>query len=376
MSFKIISREKNSNARVGRLVTAHGTVDTPAFMPVGTQATVKTLTPRTLKKEISAGIILSNAYHLFIRPGIAIIKKGGGLHKFMSWDGPILTDSGGYQIFSLATFQKIEEDGVAFSSHFDGRKLFLKPEDVIKIQFDLGSDIMMVLDECLPYPSERSEVTRSIELTARWARRSKQEFNLLKRDNSRLLFGIVQGGIYPDLRRQSAEKTIEIGFDGYAIGGLSVGEGSRLRNDVVGSIENVLPKDMVRYLMGVGDLPGILDAVSLGIDLFDCTLPTRLGRNGTAFTSRGRLVVRNAQFKDDTRPIDQSCQCYACSNFSRSYLRHLFNTEEILGPTLLSLHNVYFYVKFMKEIREAIKQKSFERFKKEFNNNYNQREEN
>jgi len=376
MSFKIISREKNSNARVGRLVTAHGTVNTPAFMPVGTQATVKTLTPRTLKKEISAGIILSNAYHLFIRPGIAIIKKGGGLHKFMSWDGPILTDSGGYQIFSLATFQKIEEEGVAFSSHFDGRKLFLRPEDIIKIQFDLGSDIMMVLDECLPYPTERSEVTRSVGLTARWARRSKQEFNLLKRDNSRLLFGIVQGGMYPDLRRQSAEKTIEIGFDGYAIGGLSVGEEGRLRKDIVASIEKVLPKDMVRYLMGVGDLPGILDAVSLGIDLFDCTLPTRLGRNGTAFTSRGRLVVRNAQFKDDTRPIDQSCQCYTCSNFSRSYLRHLFNTEEILGPTLLSLHNVYFYVKFMKEIREAIKQKSFEPFKKEFNNNYNQKEEN
>ncbi len=361
---------------MGRLVTAHGTVDTPAFMPVGTQATVKTLTPRILKKEISAGIILSNAYHLFIRPGIAIIKKGGGLHKFMSWDGPILTDSGGYQIFSLATFQKIEEGGVAFSSHFDGRKLFLKPEDVIKIQFDLGSDIMMVLDECLPYPAERSKVARSIELTARWARRSKQEFNLLKRDNSRLLFGIVQGGIYPDLRRQSAEKTIEIGFDGYAIGGLSVGEESRLRNDIVGSVEKVLPKDKVRYLMGIGDLPGMLDAISLGIDLFDCTLPTRFGRNGTAFTSRGRLVARNAQFKDDTRPIDQSCQCYTCSNFSRSYLRHLFNTEEILGPTLLSLHNVYFYVNFMKEVREAIKQKSFESFKKEFNRNYNQREEN
>ena len=373
MSFKIISKDTNTDARVGRLVTAHGIVGTPAFMPVGTQATVKTLTPRTLKREIDAGIILSNAYHLFIRPGIAIIKKAGGLHKFMSWDGPILTDSGGYQIFSLAGFQKLGEEGVAFSSHFDGRKLFLSPEDVIRIQFDLGSDIMMVLDECLPYPSERGNVARSIELTARWARRSKQEFNSLKDDTPGLLFGIVQGSMYPDLRRQSAEKTIEIGFDGYAIGGLSVGEEGTLRNDILGSIQDLLPENMVRYLMGVGDLPGILDAVSLGIDLFDCTLPTRLGRNGTAFSSRGRLVVRNAQFKNDTRPVDEDCRCYTCSNFSRAYLRHLFNTEEILGPALLSLHNVYFYVKFMKEIREAIRKKSFEKFKREFKANYNQR---
>ncbi|MEA3328539.1 MAG: tRNA guanosine(34) transglycosylase Tgt [Candidatus Omnitrophota bacterium] len=369
MGFKLITKDKNTDARVGRFETAHGTFNTPAFMPVGTQATVKGLMPCTLKDEIGSEIILSNAYHLFIRPGIDVIKNGGGLHKFMSWGRPILTDSGGYQIFSLATFQKLTEEGISFLSHFDGRKLFLSPEDVIKIEIALGSDIMMVLDECVSYPCDYQRAEKAVELTLRWAKRSKEEFESCRK-NPHFLFGIIQGSVYPELRKQSVEETVKIGFDGYAIGGLSVGEGKPERNEMLFLLKGILPRDMIRYFMGAGDPLDILTAVSFGIDLFDCTMPTRLARNGTAFTSLGKLVIRNSGFKNDTRPVDKNCDCYTCSNFSRAYLRHLFNTEEMLGPALLTLHNVYFYIRLMQNIRDAVKQGRFKEFRKEFENKY------
>lgn len=363
--FKIIVEDSKTKARVGQVQTAHRVFETPAFLPVGTQATVKTLAPQDLK-EIGAQIVGSNAYHLYIRPGIQVIKEAGGLHKFMGWDRPILTDSGGYQIFSLASFRKVADEGIRFHSHFDGAKHFLSPEDVIDIQMDLGSDISMVLDECTTYPCDRSYAMRSMELTLRWAKRSRERFRVHSTVNSQLLYGIIQGSTYLDLRKEATERTMEVGFDGYAVGGLSVGEPFELKFEVLNSISPILPFSSPRYLMGVGGPQEILEAVSLGFDIFDCTMPTRHGRNGTAFTSKGKLVVRNSEYTKDQSSVDEECGCYTCSNFSRSYLRHLFNAQEILGPRLLTYHNVYFYAKLMKRIRESIAEGGFAQFKKDF----------
>ncbi len=372
MRFRIIHEDKATKARVGKISTAHGSFKTPVFLPVGTQATVKTFSPQDLK-EIGIECILANAYHLFIRPGIDVIKDGGGLHRFMGWEGPILTDSGGYQIFSLVSFRKVEEEGVRFCSHFDGAKHFLSPEDVIDVQKDLGSDILMILDECTPYPCDRDYALRSMELTIRWAKRSKERFGVRSSEFggiNQALFGIIQGSTYPDLRREAAERTIDIGFDGYAVGGLSVGEPKEARYEVLDSISPILAFDSPRYLMGVGSPIDILEAVAYGFDIFDCTMPTRCGRNGTAFTSKGKLVLRNSQYSKDLKPVDEQCSCYTCSRFSRSYIRHLFNTDEILGPRLLSLHNLYFYASLMVHIRSSITNGIFGAFKEDFKSNY------
>jgi len=377
--FTLLHKDKNTKARVGRLSTSHGTVDTPCFMPVGTQATVKTISNKELI-ESGAQMILGNVYHLYLRPGLEIIKEAGGLHKFMGWPRPILTDSGGYQVFSLAVLRKIKSGGVEFNSHIDGKRLFLSPEDVVQAQLDLGSDVMMVLDECIPYPSSRDYVENSLKTTLDWARRSKEYFKnqLLKTVNlhtnpytlSPKLFGIVQGGTYMDLRKRCAEELIEIGFDGYAIGGVSVGEPEELIYETTKFTAALLPENLPRYLMGVGMPPNLLEAVSMGMDMFDCVVPTRNGRNGQAFTWKGDLQLRNAQYKKDFSPIDEKCDCYACKNYTRAYIRHLFNTEEILGLRLVSLHNLSFYANLMKEIRRAIAENRFEEFKKQFLSQY------
>lgn len=369
--FKIIHKDKNSNVRLGKLATAHGKIDTPCFMPVGTQGTVKALSPQELE-ECNAQIILSNAYHLFLRPGREVIKKGGGLHNFMSWAKPILTDSGGYQIFSLALLRKIKDEGVEFQSHIDGTKHFLTPEDVIRIQKDLGSDIMMPLDECVHYPCAKDQAEVAMKRTIDWARRSKTVCD----EHRQLLFGIVQGATYEDLRKECAGQIIEIDFDGYAIGGVSVGEPRNLRYNIINLVLGFLPQDKPRYLMGVGIPEDIIEAVDLGIDMFDCVVPTRYGRNGTAFTSVGKLTVRNSPFAEDFSPLDPNCDCYTCRKFARAYLRHLFNTDEMLGPRLVSLHNVHFYLELMRKIREMISEDRFIEFKKEFLKNYNQKNEN
>jgi len=369
--FTLIKQDKKSYARLGKIITARGEINTPCFMPVGTQGTVKGISPQDLK-EAGAEIILSNAYHLFLRPGMGIIKKAGGLHNFMSWPGPILTDSGGYQVFSLALLRKVSDEGVKFQSHIDGLRHFLTPEDVVGIQRDLGTDIMMPLDECVHYPASYDQAEIAMNRTIKWAKRSKDafvnpEFTL---SNSQLLFGIVQGATYDDLRRDCARQIVDIGFDGFAIGGVSVGEPKDLIYNIVDVTMDYLPLDKPRYLMGVG-LPGdIVEAVSRGVDMFDCVVPTRYGRNGTAFTSAGKITIRNAPYADALGPLDERCGCYTCRNFSRAYLRHLFNAEEMLGPRLVSLHNIYFYLELMRNTREAISQDKFQEFKKEFLNAY------
>lgn len=368
--FKLICQDKDTEARVGKLLTLHGQIDTPCFMPVGTQGTVKTLSPHDLK-EASAQIILSNAYHLFLRPGIEVIRKIGGLGRFISWDGPILTDSGGYQIFSLALLRKVNDEGVEFQSHIDGLRHFFTPEGIIQIQKDLGSDIIMPLDECVHYPSPKDYAEVATKRTLEWARRSKLAYsNYLGTEDHQYLFGIVQGATYEDLRRDCVKKLIDMDFSGYALGGLSVGEPKDLRFSIIELTCGLLPKDKPRYLMGVGLPEDIVEAVGLGIDMFDCVVPTRYGRNGTAFTWEGKLIVRNAPYIEDFRPLDKDCSCYTCRNFSRAYLRHLFNAEEILGLRLVSLHNIYFYLELMRKIREAISKNRFLEFKKEFFNRY------
>ncbi len=362
--FNLIHQDKNSKARLGKLITPHGEIDTPCFMPVGTQGTVKTLSPGELK-ESGASIILSNSYHLFLRPGMEVIKKAGGLHKFISWPGPVLTDSGGYQIFSLALLRKVSDGGVEFQSHIDGMKHFFTPEDVIRIQKDFGSDIVMPLDECVHYPCGKDHATVAMKRTTDWAKRSKEAHN-----GRSLLFGIVQGATYEDLRKASCEELLEIGFDGYAIGGVSVGEPKNLSYNIVNFTLGFLPEDKPHYLMGVGVPEDIINAVELGIDMFDCVVPTRYGRNGTAFTSEGKLTIRNSPYIEDFEPLDKKCSCYACKNFSRAYLRHLFNTDEILGLRLVSLHNIHFYLELMRNVREAIAQDRFTEFKKGFLNSY------
>lgn len=362
--FNLLHRDKTTRARAGQLTTAHGQIDTPVFMPVGTQGTVKGLSASELENSF-AGIILSNAYHLFLRPGMEVIEKAGGLHKFMGWKRSILTDSGGYQIFSLALLRKINDSGVEFQSHIDGTKYFLTPEDVVKVQNTLGSDIMMPLDECAHYPCAKGHAETAMKRTLYWALRSKKTHSAMNPKNQ-LLFGIVQGATYEDLREACARELIKMNFDGYALGGLSVGEPGSLRYNITSFTAELLPEDRPRYLMGVGLPEDILESVGAGIDMFDCVVPTRYGRNGTAFTSQGKLTVRNSPFIQDQGPLDPQCGCYTCKNFSRSYLRHLFNTEEMLGPRLVSLHNIHFYLEMMRQAREAIIQGSFGEFHKEF----------
>ncbi len=372
--FKLIHNDKSTNARLGKLTTAHGQIDTPVFMPVGTQGTVKAVSVDELK-AVGAEIILGNAYHLYLRPGLGVIEKAGGLHKFMGWDRPILTDSGGYQIFSLAKLRKLTEEGAEFSSHIDGSKHFITPEKAVDIQRSLGSDIVMTLDECVHYPAAKDYVEQSLELTTKWARRSKGHFvsGLAgeRVSGSQLLFGIIQGSAYLDLRKRSVEDMVDIGFDGYAIGGVSVGEPENLIHEIAAYTASLLPRDKARYLMGLGTPPDIIRAIAKGVDMFDCVVPTRNGRNGQAFIWDGYLQLRNAEYKEDFRPIDETCECFACRNHTRAYIRHLFNTEEILGLRLVSLHNLHFYAKLIRLSREAIKEDRFARFKTEFIERYN-----
>ncbi len=377
MSFELITTDPSSRARRGRMTTAHGVIETPAFMPVGTQGSVKGVSPRELR-ELEAQIILGNTYHLFVRPGKEVMRHFGGLHRFMNWDGPILTDSGGYQIFSLARLRKITEEGAHFQNHIDGRPTFISPEIAMEIQQSLGSDVAMVLDECPPYPCEHSYAARSLELTARWAARCKRAVEAgvshanRARDASataaatQLLFGIVQGGTFEGLRRASAEATVQIGFDGYAIGGVSVGEPEPEMMQAVEWSEPFLPNDKPRYAMGLGTPPQLLELIARGVDMFDCVLPTRLARNGTAFTAGGTLNLRNAEFALQSGPIEEGCACPACGEFSRGYLRHLLKAEEILGLRLVTLHNLHFYLSLTKRAGREIAAGTFANFRREF----------
>jgi queuine tRNA-ribosyltransferase len=349
-------------ARLGRLTTPHGVVETPAFMPVGTQGSVKGLTPDDLK-TVGTQIVLANTYHLFLRPGPEIIRDLGGLHRFMGWDGPILTDSGGFQVYSLAALRKVSEEGVRFRSHLDGSAQLLTPEISIQVQQALGADIIHPLDECLAHPASRSETERSLALTFRWATRAKAihaEFG------SQALFGIVQGGVYEDLRRSAVEGICALAFDGYAIGGLAVGEPKPLMLDLVELTGALLPDDQPRYLMGVGKPPDLVEAVARGMDLFDCVLPTRNARNGQLFTADGVIVIKHARYARDSGPPDPECACLTCRNFSRAYLRHLYVARELLAPRLLSLHNLHFYQTLMGELREAIAAGVFRAFRARF----------
>ncbi|MDD5725405.1 MAG: tRNA guanosine(34) transglycosylase Tgt [Candidatus Omnitrophica bacterium] len=364
--YKLIHQDKNSKARLGRITTAHGQIDTPAFMPVGTHATIKGLMLKDVE-EAGAQIILSNAYHVFLRPGMEVIKKAGGLHKFMGWNKPILTDSGGFQVFSLALFRKMHERGVEFQSHIDGAKHFLTPEDIVEIQHVLGSDILMPLDECVSYPSTKEASRRAAERTIAWAKRSKKAHG--KSEGS--LFGIVQGATYEDLRIECARRMVDLDFDGYSIGGVSVGESSGLIYNILELVAGLLPPDKPRYAMGIGYPCDIVEAVERGVDMFDCVIPTRYGRNGTAFTSLGKIAIRNAAYTEDFGPLDPKCGCYTCRNFSRAYLRHLFNAKEMLGLILLSLHNIYFFLDLMRRLRQAIKEDKFVQFKQMFLMEYN-----
>ncbi len=365
VTYELIKEDAKSSARLGRLHTPHGSVDTPVFMPVGTQATVKAMSPQELQ-EIDAGIILSNTYHLYIRPGHELIRKAGGLHSFMAWPGPILTDSGGFQVFSLGDLRKISEEGVEFRSHVDGSKHLFTPEKVMEIEMALGPDIAMVFDECVSYPADYEYTKKAMERTTRWARRCKAAHD--KKDQA--LFAIVQGGVYKDLREQSVQELISLDFPGYGIGGLSVGEPKPLMYEMLETTVPLLPVGKPRYLMGVGSPDCLLEGVKRGIDMFDCVLPTRIARNGTVFIKEGKLVIRNAQYKEDFTPLDHDCDCYTCRNFSRAYIRHLFNTGEILGLRLTTIHNLYFLIRLMKDIREHLAADTFLEFREEFYRNY------
>ena len=365
IKYELLKNEKNTKARLGKLHTNYGVYDTPMFMPVGTLATVKTLTPEELK-AVGSAVILSNTYHLWLRPGADIVDKAGGLHKFMNYDGPILTDSGGFQVFSLAKKKDITEEGVTFKSHIDGSKLFLTPEISIQVQNKLDSDIAMSFDECIPYPASYEYAKASTERTLRWAKRGKKVF-----DNERQsLFGIVQGGEYTDLREYSAKETVKIGFDGYSIGGTSVGEGKEVMYKMVEDGIRYLPTDKPRYLMGVGDPIDILEGVERGIDMFDCVLPTRIARHGNAFTRDGKINIKNAKYKEDFTPIEETCDCYACKNYTKAYIRHLITCNESLGGRLLSIHNIRFLIKLTEDIRESIKNDNLLDYKKTFLERY------
>ncbi len=365
IKYDLLKKEKNSSARLGKIHTNYGSYDTPMFMPVGTLANVKTLTPEELKAA-NSGIILSNTYHLWLRPGEDIVDKAGGLHKFMNYDGPILTDSGGFQVFSLAKPKDISEEGVKFKSHIDGSPLFLTPEKSIEIQNKLDSDIAMSFDECIGYPAKYDYVKQSVERTLRWAKRGK----VVHKNENQSLFGIVQGGEYEDLRRHSAEETVKIGFDGYSVGGTSVGEGKDVMYKMISYSTKYLPEDKVRYLMGVGEPEDIIEGVIRGIDIFDCVLPTRLARHGNAFTRNGKINIRNSKYKEDFTPIEENCDCYTCKNYTKAYIRHLITSNEMLGGRLLSIHNIRFLIKLTEELREAIKNDNILEYKENFLKKY------
>lgn len=364
MKFSLKSSDDKS--RTGIIETSRGLIYTPAFMPVGTQGTVKAMSPEELK-EIGAEIILGNTYHLYLRPGHEIIHQLGGLHKFINWDKPILTDSGGFQVYSLSSLRKIREDGVEFRSHIDGSLHFIGPEKAMEIQAMLGSDIAMAFDECTPYPVKYDYAVKSLELTTKWARRCKKTMEYCitpSLHHSMSLFGIFQGGMYKDLRKRSLEELTEIGFDGYAAGGLSVGEPKEEMYETIEFIAPLMPDEKPRYLMGVGDLLDVMIAVENGFDMFDCVMPTRNARNGTLFTSRGRISIKRTEFKADPNPLDPDCACYTCRNYSRAYLRHLFLSKEILSMRLNTIHNLYFYLDFFRKMRDAINSGTFKQFKK------------
>ena len=367
VKFSVISTDLNTKARAGYFETGHGVVETPVFMPVGTQGTVKAVNQFLLENELKAQIVLSNTYHLYLRPGIDIIEKAGGLHKFMNWHKPILTDSGGFQIYSLSELRKLKKDGVEFRSHLDGSTHFFSPEKVIQIQRIIGSDIMMPLDECTPFPCEYDYAKRSKDLTSEWAKLNKESFvkSTSPYNFQQSLFGIIQGSIYKDLRENSAKELIYLDFDGYAIGGLAVGEPVETMYETVDYTTDILPADKPRYLMGVGRPENILEAIGRGVDMFDCVMPTRNARNAYLFTNAGVLSMRNAIYKDDFNPVDYGCECYTCKNYSRAYLRHLYISKEILALELGSIHNLYFYLNLMKEARKKIIDNNYKVWKEE-----------
>ena len=365
ITYELIKQCPHTGARAGRIHTPHGSFDTPIFMPVGTQASVKTLAPEELK-EMGAGIILSNNYHLFLRPGSKLVKEAGGLHKFMNWDRAILTDSGGFQVFSLGDLRKISEEGVTFRSHIDGSKKFLSPEIATQSQMDLGADIIMAFDECVPYPADFKYTRESMELTLRWAQRCKDTMT----NPNQGLFGIVQGGMYKDLRIECANRLVDMDFPGYAVGGLSVGEPKELMYEMLDITLEHLPQNKARYLMGVGTPDCLVEGVMRGIDMFDCVYPTRVARNGTAMTWNGRLVIKNAQCEHDFHPIDEHCNCYTCRNYSRAYIRHLVRVNEIFGLRLLTIHNLHFLIDFMRQMRQSIMEDRFPEFYRKFTANF------
>lgn len=366
ITFKVVHTDPNSGARAGILTTPHGEIKTPVFMPVGTLGTVKAMTPEELR-DLNAQIILANTYHMYLRPGSDIVRRAGGLHRFMHWDGPILTDSGGFQVFSLGALRKITEEGVEFRSHIDGSKHFLTPEKSIAIQEDLGSDIMMCFDECVHYGADHEYTRKSMEMTHRWAKRCK---DAQKYPEKQAIFGIIQGGMYKDLRTESAKVMSEMDFPGYSIGGLSVGEPKEEMIELLHHTTSHMPWDKPRYLMGVGTPDYLLETVASGMDMADCVIPTRLARHGTIITHTGMLSVRNAQFKDDFTAPDPDCDCYTCTNYSRAYLRHLFQCGEILASRLASIHNIRFLLKLMEEAREAILKDRFLEYKNSFNEKF------
>ena len=363
MSFKVLQKCADTKARLGVVSTPHGDIPTPIFMPVGTRGSVKAMTPHEMD-DLGAKVILGNTYHLMLKPGMDIIAKAGGLHEFSNWHKPILTDSGGFQVFSLSKLRKLTPDGVTFASHIDGRKIFLGPEESMSIQKTLNSDIVMAFDECAPYPCTYEEAKKSLEITLKWEKRCR-DYEL---NEGQQLFGIVQGSTYEDLRKRSAEELIKMRFDGYAIGGLSVGEPEEEMFKALDWVMPILPEDKPRYVMGVGDPKQLINAIAMGVDMFDCVIPTRLARHGSAYLKNGSTIpVKAGRFKDDFTPIDEECDCYCCKNFSKAYIRHLLNVGEILGMRLVTIHNLHYFLRLMEDVREAIANGTFAEFQKNFN---------
>lgn len=364
-SFAIVAADPRSSARAGIIQTPHGPIETPAFAPVASQGTVKALTHSELER-LGAQLILCNSYHLYLRPGLDVIRSMGGLHSFISWPRPILTDSGGFQIYSLSPLAKVREEGVSFASHLDGTKIRLSPEDIVDLQLALGSDIMMVLDYFVPFPSPDEKLREAVAITSRWAERSRDRLREL--DSTSLLWGITQGSVSWELRKQSTEDLVRLDFDGYALGGLGIGEAKSQLFEILEKSDALLPKDRPRYLMGMGYISDIFEAVERGMDLFDCVLPTRNARNGSLFTSRGVIVIKNRKYAQDKRPLDEDCPCYTCRNFSRAYLRHLYEREEISSAVLHTIHNLYFYLDIFRKIRQSIQSNSFQQLKQRYLN--------